>query len=339
MTQHLRAAITAIGHYLPSEVLTNDDIAKMVDTSDEWITTRVGIHQRHILRDRTEGASVLGVEAVRDLVRRHPIDLSTIDMVICSTNSPDYIFPSTASIIAAEVGIPDGAPCYDFQAACSGFIFGLQIARGFIESGLYKRILLVTAEKNSYFANPSDRSTLPLFGDGGAATLIEPTEEEVGMIDLLIGNKNIGHRDDLIIPAGGSARPASHETIENGEHFIKMNGRVIFKCAVTTMGETSEEMLGRNGLSKDQVTWVVPHQANLRIMSAVAERLQLPMDRLLVNIGHCGNTSSSSIPIVLSECESRIRRGDNIVLTAFGAGLTYGTALLKWAYDTPGERE
>lgn len=334
MSQHIRAAIIATGHYLPEEVLTNDDIAKMVDTSDEWITTRVGIHERHILSDPKAGASELGVEAVRDLIRRHPVDLASIDMVICSTNSADYVFPSTASIIAAEAGIPDGAPCYDFQAACSGFIFGLEIARGFIESGLYRRILLVTAEKTSYYADPTDRSTLPLFGDGGSAVLVEPTTEDAGIIDCLIGNKNIGHRDDLIIPAGGSANPTTIKTIEKGEHFIKMNGRVIFKNAVTYMGDTTVQILERNSIPFDQVAWVIPHQANRRIMDAVAERIGLPTERILSNIEHCGNTSSSSIGIAMSEGEAKLHKGDYVLLTAFGAGLTYGTMLLKWAYDT-----
>lgn len=334
MSEHIRAAITATGHYLPEEVLTNDDIAKMVDTSDEWITSRVGIHERHILRDPKAGASVLGVEAVRDLMRRHPIDLASIDMVICSTNSADYIFPSTASIIAAEVGIPDGAPCYDFQAACSGFIYGLQIARGFIESGLYKRILLITAEKTTYYADPTDRGTLPLFGDGGAAVLVEPTTDEVGIMDAVIGNKNVGHRDDLIIPAGGSANPASHETIDRREHYIKMNGRVIFKNAVTYMGDTTVEILERNKVPFDEVAWVIPHQANRRIMDAVADRIGLPTERVLSNIDHCGNTSSASIAIAMSEGEDKLHKGDYVVLTAFGAGLTYGSMLLKWAYDT-----
>lgn len=335
MSHEIRAAITAVGHYLPEDILTNEDIAGMVDTSDEWITSRVGIHWRHVLRDPHAGASVLGIGAVRDLFRRHPIDPASIDMMICSTNTPDHIVcPTTASLIAAGAGIPDGAPCFDFQGACTGFIYGLQMARGLIQSGLYRRILLVTAEKTTFFTDPTDRSTLPLFGDGGAAVLIEPTEDETGLLDVIIRSKNKGYHDKLIVPAGGSANPATHETVEQRQHFIRMNGPVIFRNAVTTMSKTTEELLERAYLSPDQIAWLVPHQANRRIMTAVAESVGLPEERLLVNIDHCGNTSSASIPIALSESESLLHRGDYIILTAFGAGLTYGSTLLKWSYDT-----
>lgn len=333
-SRQIRAAITAVGHYLPEEVLTNDDIARMVDTSDEWITSRVGIRRRHILRDPDAGASLLGIAAVQDLLRRHPVDPASIDLVLCSTNTPDHLFPTTASIVMAGAGLPDGAPCFDFQAACSGFVYGLQIARSFIESGLYRRILLVTAEKLSCFADPTDRSTLPLFGDGGAAVLLEPTEEEPGVIDILLGSEAQGHREDLLLPAGGSARPASHETVDRREHYLRMNGQVIFRHAVRSMGDSSAELLRRNRLSAKEIDYVIPHQANLRIMRTVADELGLEEEKLLINVDHCGNTSSASIPIVLSEQEKRLRCGDLLLLTAFGAGLTYGSALLRWAYDT-----
>ena len=332
--EKIHAAITAMGGYVPETVITNADITKRVDTSDEWITTRVGIKERRILKHEAgRGASYLGIQAVRNLFERHPeVKPEDIDFVITSTNFPDYLFPSTASLIAHETGIPKGVPCFDFEAGCTGFIFGLQIAQGFILSGLYKKVLLISAEYNTAMTNVQDRSTLPLFGDAGACAIIEPSTEGVGIRDILLGNDNEGPEAHLIHKAGGSAYPASHETVDNREHFIYQEGQFVFKNAVTYMGDITEALLKRNGLTQADIDWVVPHQANLRIIKATANRIDLSMDKVLLNIETRGNTSSASIPLCIWENEERLKKGDTLILTAFGAGFTYGTVYLKWGY-------
>lgn len=327
------AAITAVGGYVPEDVLTNADITKMVDTSDEWITTRVGIKERRILKDDTKGSSYLGIKAVEDLLARHPnIKIEDIDMVVVSSNTPDYHFPTTASVIADRVGIPQGVPCFDFQGACPGFLYGLQIARGFVESGLYKKVLLISAEKMSAIVNRKDRATLPLFGDGGACVVLEPTTDGTGIQDVILRNDNAGNAEHLIMKAGGSACPPSHETVDKDMHYVYQEGQQVFKAAVTQMGDVSAEIMERNGLSHEDVAWVVPHQANMRIITATARRINLDMDQVMVNIDKYGNTSSASIPLCLWDYEDRLHKGDNLVLTAFGAGFTYGSVYLKWSY-------
>lgn len=325
------ANITAVGGYVPDDVLTNDEIARYLDTSDEWITTRVGIKERRILRDETKGSSYLGAMAVKDMFGRHDIDPSEIDIVICSSNTPDYHFPTTASVIAEECGIK-GKPCFDFQGACPGFVYGLQIARGFVESGLYKKVLLVSAEKMSAITDKNDRATMPLFGDAGGCVLIEPTTEEYGIMDSIIQNDNSG-KDYLIMPAGGSAMPASHETVDKKLHYIQQDGQKVFKAAVTYMGDSSVEIMKRNGLTNEDIAWVVPHQANMRIIDATARRMDLDISKVMVNIDRYGNTSSATIPICLWEWEDKLKKGDNIILTAFGAGFTWGSTWIKWGYD------
>lgn len=326
------AAITAVGGYVPEEVLTNDDIAKMVDTSDEWITTRVGIKERRILRDRSKGSSYLGIQAVKDLAARHEGALEGVDMVLCSTNTPDHQFPSTASIISSGVGIMN-VPAFDFQAACSGFLYGLEIARGLIMSGTRKKILLIATEKMSAITNTADRTTLPLFGDGAGAVIIEPTSEELGVRDVILQNDNTG-KEHLILKAGGSACPASHETIDNAWHYVYQEGQPVFKSAVSNMGDTSAAIMERNGLTEEDVTWVVPHQANKRIIDATARRMGLNPEKVMVNIEKYGNTSSATIPICLWEWEKELKKGDTLILTAFGAGFTWGAVYLKWAYNS-----
>lgn len=327
------AAITAVGGYVPEDVLTNADIEKMVETSDEWITTRVGIKERRILKDPTKGSSYLGVKAVQDLLAHYPnIKLDEIDLVVVSSNTPDYHFPTTASIIADQVGVPKGVPCFDFQGACPGFLYGLQIVRGFIESGLYKKVLLISAEKMSAVTNPKDRTTLPLFGDGAACVILEPNTDGMGIQDVILRNDNAGNAGHLIMKAGGSACPPTHETIDQGLHYVYQEGQQVFKAAVTQMGDTSAEIMERNGLSHEDIAWVVPHQANMRIITATARRMSLDMDKVMLNIEKYGNTSSATIPLCLWNYQDRLHKGDNLILTAFGAGFTYGSIYLKWAY-------
>ncbi len=325
------ATLTAIGGYVPDEVLTNKQIAQRLDTSDEWITTRVGIKERRLLNKEGAGSSYLGIQAVKDMMARHKVRPEEIDLVLCSSNTPDYHFPTTASVIASECGI-SGVPCFDFQGACPGFIYGLQIARGFVESGLYKKVLLVAAEKMSAITDPEDRNTYPLFGDAGACAILEPTEEEVGIMDALI-KCNFDGREHLIMPAGGSTLPPSEETVQQRLHFVHQDGRHVFKEAVTEMGDCSVELMERNGLTFEDIAWVVPHQANMRIIDATARRMGLGLDKVMVNIDRYGNTSSVSIPLCLWEWESKLRKGDNLILTAFGAGYTWGSIYLKWGYD------
>lgn len=325
------ATITAVGGFVPSDVLTNDEIAATLDTSDEWITTRVGIKERRVLKVEGAGSSYLGIKAVEDMLARHDIDKSEIDVVLCSSNTPDYHFPTTASVIAEACGIT-GVPCFDFQGACPGFLYGLQIARGFVESGVYKKVLLVAAEKMSAITDRTDRATLPLFGDGGACVLIEPTYEEEGIRDVLLRNDNSGC-EHLIMPAGGSVLPPSEQTVRDHLHFVHQDGQHVFKAAVTQMGDCSVELMERNGLTFEDIAWVVPHQANMRIIDATARRIGLGLDKVMVNIDKYGNTSSASIPLCLWEWEKKLHKGDNLILTAFGAGFTWGAVWVKWGYD------
>ncbi|MDO5017145.1 MAG: beta-ketoacyl-ACP synthase III [Porphyromonas sp.] len=330
-TKKLFATITAVGGYVPDDVLTNDEIAQRLDTNDEWITTRVGIKERRLLKVEGAGSSYLGIKAVQDMLARHNIEKSEIDIVLCSSNTPDYHFPSTASVIAAECGL-DGVPCFDFQGACPGFLYGLQVARGFVESGLYKKVLLVSAEKMSAITNPDDRNTYPLFGDGGGCVLLEPTTEEIGIRDGIL-RSDFNGKSHLIMPAGGSALPPNHETVDAGQHFVHQDGKTVFKGAVTQMGDCSVELMERNGLTFEDIAWVVPHQANMRIIDATARRIGLGLDKVMINIDRYGNTSSASIPLCLWEWEKKLKKGDNLILTAFGAGFTWGSIYLKWGYD------
>jgi len=331
MTEKIRAKITGIGAYVPDYVLTNDELSRMVDTNDEWITTRVGIKERHILKIEGEGSSYMGERAVRQLFEKTGTNPDEIDLVLCATVTPDMPFPATASIIADKVGIKN-AMHFDINAGCSGFIYTLITAKMYVESGQFKKVLLVTAEKMSAIVDYTDRSTCPLFGDGAAAMLIEPSNDGTGVIDFIAQSDGIG-RNYLYMKAGGSCRPASAETVANREHFVYQEGRTVFKYAVTNMANVSVEVMKRNGITADTLAWLVPHQANLRIIDAVARQMDLSPEKVMINIQKYGNTTSATIPLCLHEWESRLHKGDNLILSSFGAGFTWGAIYLKWAYD------
>lgn len=322
------AHITGIASYVPDDVLDNEMLSKMVDTSDEWITSRVGIKERRILK-KDVGSSYMGIIAVQRLLQSTGIAAGDIDLLVCATSNPDYRFPSTASIIAHGNNLCN-AYAYDIQAACAGFIVALQDANAYIKSGLYRKVIVVAAEKMSSMTNYTDRSICPLFGDAAAAVLVEPTDEAgVGIIDGVfhIDGRGLEH---LVMWAGGSARPASHETVDAGEHFIFQDGRNVYKNAVTDMLNATLDVMRRNNLSAVDVDYLIPHQANLRIIEAVADRAKFPHDKVLVNIDRRGNTSAASIPLCLDENKTRLRRGDKLLLTAFGAGFTWGSLYLVW---------
>ncbi len=328
----LRAKITGIASYVPEDILSNEELAQMVETSDEWITTRVGIKERRILREENTGSSDLGARAINKLIEKTGVNPNEIDLIICATSNPDYRFPSTASIIAEKVGIKTTYG-YDIQAACAGFLVALQAGAAYIQAGLYKKVVVVAAEKMSSMVNYKDRNTCPLFGDAAGCVLLEPTDEEVGVIDTVFHTDGIG-LPHLVMTAGGSVRPASHTTIDKNEHYVYQDGRFVFKHAVADMISSSDNIMRRNNLTIDDINYVVPHQANLRIIEAIAERFNIPEEKLLVNIQHYGNTSAASIPLCLDEYEKKFKKGDKFVLTAFGAGFTWGAVYLVWGYDS-----
>jgi 3-oxoacyl-[acyl-carrier-protein] synthase-3 len=330
MTEKIRAKITGIGAYVPDYILTNDELSRMVDTNDEWITTRVGIKERRILKIDGEGSSYMGERAVRQLFEKTGTTPDQIDLVLCATVTPDMPFPATASIIADKVGIKN-AMHFDINAGCSGFIYTLITAKMYVESGQFKKVLLVTTEKMSSIVDYTDRSTCPLFGDGAAAMLIEPSDDGTGIIDFIAQSDGIG-RNYLYMKAGGSCRPASAETVANREHFVYQEGRTVFKYAVTHMADVSVEVMKRNGITADTLAWLVPHQANLRIIDAVARQMDLSPEKVMINIQKYGNTTSATIPLCLHEWESRLHKGDNLILSSFGAGFTWGAIYLKWGY-------
>jgi len=329
----LNAKITGIASYVPDDVLDNEELSRIVDTRDEWITTRVGIKERRVLKNG-KGSSFLGTQAVQKLLAETGTNPDDVDLLICVTSNPDYRFPSTASIIMHNCGL-DGAnkKCYgfDIQAACAGFVVGTYTANAYIKSGLYKKVILVIAEKMTSMTDYQDRTTCPLFGDAGAAVLIEPTENtEEGIIDGIyhIDGSGLEH---LVYKAGGSARPASIETVEAREHFVYQEGRAVYRHAVIDMLTSTRDIMKRNNLTNDNIDWFVPHQANLRIIEAVGDRLGIAEDKILVNIQHRGNTSAASIPLCIDENKHLLKKGDKIVLTAFGAGFTWGAAYIVWA--------
>lgn len=326
----LNAKITGIASFAPDFKLTNDDLSKMVDTNDEWITTRVGIKERSILKEPGAGSSYMGIKAVNKLIEEIGTSADEIDLVICATSNPDYRFPSTASIIAHGCGIKN-CYAYDIQAACAGFIVALQSANAYIKSGIYKKVVVVAAEKMSSMTDYQDRNTCPLFGDAAAAVLVEPTEENVGIIDAVyhINGEGLSH---LVMKAGGSVQPTTHETVDARHHYVYQEGRNVYKHAVTDMVESSKEVMQRNNLTVEDIDWFVPHQANLRIIEAVGGRLKLEENKVLVNIQNYGNTSAASIPLCIDEYKNKLKKGDKIVLTAFGAGFTWGAMYLVWGY-------
>lgn len=327
----VNATITGIASYTPDDILDNDMLSKMVDTNDEWITTRVGIKERRILREEGKGSSYLGIKAVDKLLADTATPANEIDLLICATSNPDYRFPSTASVIAHGCRLTN-AYAYDIQAACAGFIVTMQAARAYIQSGLYKKIIVVAAEKMSSMTDYEDRATCPLFGDAAAAVLVESTTENIGVIDgeFHIDGAGLPH---LLMKAGGSVLPASRETVDERKHYIYQEGRVVYKNAVFDMLRSTLSVMKRNGLTVDEVDWLVPHQANLRIIEAVSSRAKIPEEKVLVNIQHYGNTSAASIPLCLDEYKNRLHKGDKILMTAFGAGFTWGAMYLIWGID------
>ncbi|MBQ1987254.1 MAG: ketoacyl-ACP synthase III [Muribaculaceae bacterium] len=324
----LNAKISGIASFVPEFKLTNDDLSKMVDTNDEWITTRVGIKERRILKEPEAGSSYMGIKAVAQLLEETGTKAEDVDLLLCATSNPDYRFPSTASVIIHGCELKN---CYgyDIQAACAGFIVALQTANAYIKSGLYKKVIVVTAEKMSSMTDYQDRNTCPLFGDAAAAVLIEPTEENIGIIDGVYHVNGEG-LPFLLMKAGGSAEPASHETVEARHHYVYQEGRNVYKHAVTDMVESSKDIMKRNNLTVNDIDWFVPHQANLRIIEAVGGRIGIPEDKVLVNIQHYGNTSAASIPLCLDEYKNKLKKGDKVVLTAFGAGFTWGAMYIVW---------
>ncbi len=325
----MNARISGIASYVPDGILDNEMLSKMVDTNDEWIMTRVGIKQRHILRDADKGSSYMGIQAVNKLLAETGISAGEVDVLICATSNPDYRFPSTGSIICHGCGLSK-AYSYDMEAACAGFLVALQEARAYVCSGIYKKVVVVAAEKMSSMVNYQDRATCPLFGDGAAAVLVEPTDDaDAGIIDAVFHVDGEG-KDHLLMVAGGSAKPTTHATIDAGENFLFQDGRAVYRHAVTNMLTSTVEVMERNHLDIDSVDYLVPHQANLRIIEAVAQRAKFPMEKVLVNIEHTGITSAASIPLCLDEYKGTLKKGDRIVLTAFGAGFTWGAMYLVW---------
>jgi 3-oxoacyl-[acyl-carrier-protein] synthase III len=329
--KELNAVITGVASYVPEYILNNEEISTMVDTNDEWIMTRIGIKERRILKEEGVGSSFMGALAVKSLLEKTSTKPEEIELVICSTSTPDYTFPSTAAIIAEKNGIKN-AFCYDLSAACSGFIFALDTATAFIKSGKYKKVIVVAAEKMSSITNYTDRATCPLFGDASAAVLVEPTEENVGVLDAILHTDGVGI-PNLQLKAGGSACPASHDTVDQNLHTVYQEGQVVFKYAVSKMSDVSAEIMERNNLTHDDIAWFVPHQANMRIIDAAANRMGLEKEKVMINIQKYGNTSAVTLPLCLAEWESKLKKGDNIVLSAFGAGFTWGAIYLKWGYD------
>ncbi len=327
----LNAVITGIAAYVPSDILTNDDIAKLVDTSDEWITSRVGIKERRILKGEGKGVSYMGTKAVANLLAKTKTKPEEVDVVIFATTTPDHLFPSAASMVAESNNIKN-AFCFDMQAACSGFIFGLEMASSFIKSNKYKKIILVAGDKMSSITDYSDRNTAPLFGDGVGAVMLEPTQENLGVIDAILRTDGVGYQH-LQMKAGGSKYPTTQETVDNQEHFVYQEGKVVYKYAVSSMTDISDEIIKRNNLAIDNIEWFVPHQANKRIIDAAQKRLNIPSEKVMLNIDKYGNTSAGTIPLCLWEWEEKLKKGDNIILAAFGAGFSWGAVYLKWGYD------
>lgn len=326
----VNAVITGIGAYLPETKLTNEDLSKMVDTNDEWIMTRVGIKERRILKGEGLGASDMGAEAIKDLLAKKNLKPEDIDLVVCTTVTPDAPVPSTAAIICDKCDIRD-ALAFDMNGACSGFLYGLDLVAQYIRTGYKKRAILVSAEKMSAITDYTDRTTCVLFGDAATACLIEPTEEAIGLMDSNLHTDGMG-RHWLKIIAGGSVKPASHETVDNHEHFVYQEGKQVFKYAVTRMADATVDIMKKNNLAADDIAWLVPHQANLRIIDATADRMELPKDKVMINIQKYGNTTSATIPLCLYEWEKQLKKGDTLIFAAFGAGFTWGALYYKWGY-------
>jgi 3-oxoacyl-[acyl-carrier-protein] synthase III len=327
---NIRAAITGIEAFLPDYVLTNDELSRMVDTSDEWIMQRIGIKERRILKGEGLGTSDMGAEAVKRLLAKTGVSPDEIELVIVATVTPDMFFPSTACIITDKVGIHN-AWAFDLSAACSGFLFSFQTASQFIETGRYKKVLLIASDKMSSIVDYSDRNTCPLFGDAAVAMLLEPSTEDVGIVDHIFHADGSG-RQYLYLKGGGSLNPSSHGTVDRGEHYLHQEGQTVFKIAVSKMADVAVEMMEKHNITADDLAWLVPHQANMRIIEATARRMGLSKEKVMINIERYGNTTAATIPLCLWDWEKDLKKGDKLIFAAFGGGFTWGSLYYKWAY-------
>jgi len=328
----INAAITGIQGYVPDYILTNKELETLVDTNDEWIVSRTGVKERRILKEEGKGSSELGTKAIKGLLEKTNTLPEEIDLIICATATPDMVFPSTACVIANNIGAKN-AFAYDLMAACSGFLFALSTASKFIETGTYNKVIVVGADKMSSIVDYTERATCIIFGDGAGAVLLEPNKDGLGIQDAILKSDGAGI-EFLHMKAGGSAKPASHDTIDAKEHFIFQDGQPVFKAAVKSMADVSAEIMERNNLSADDVAWLVPHQANKRIIDATARRMGVGSEKVMLNIEKYGNTTNGTIPLCLWEWENKLNKGDNIILAAFGGGFTWGSIFIKWAYDS-----
>ena len=328
----ITAAITAVGKYLPDYVLTNKELETLVETNDDWITTRTGIKERRILKEPNQGTSFMAIRAAQNLLKKSKVNPEDIDMVIVATATPDLPVASTAVYTATEIGATN-AFAYDLQAACSSFLYGMSTAASYIESGRYKKVLLIGADKMSSIIDYSDRATCIIFGDGAGAALFEPNSDGLGLQDEYLRSDGSG-REFLKIEAGGSILPPSESTLKNGQHFVHQEGKTVFKFAVSNMADVAEKMLLRNNLSHDDINWLVPHQANKRIIEATAKRVNLDSSKVMMNIHKYGNTTSATLPLLLADYENQLKKGDNLIFAAFGGGFTWGAIYLKWAYNS-----
>ncbi len=329
--EKINAVITGVGGYVPDYILTNEEISRMVDTTDEWIMTRIGVKERRILNEEGLGTSYMARKAAKQLMKKTNSNPDDIDAIIVATTTPDYHFPSTASILCDKLGLKN-AYAFDMQAACCGFLYALETAASMICSGRHKKVIVVGADKMSSMVDYSDRATCPIFGDGAAAVMLEPTTEEYGVLDSILRTDGKG-LPFLHMKAGGSVCPPSYFSVDNRMHYIHQEGRTVFKYAVSNMSNVTAEIAERNNLNKDNINWIVPHQANLRIIDAVAQRLEVPMENVMINIEKYGNTSAGTLPLCLWDFESKLKKGDNMIFTAFGAGFTWGAVYVKWGYD------
>jgi len=324
------AAITGIGSYVPDYILTNHELAESLDTSDEWIMSRIGIKERRILKEENEGTSFMGVRAVKNLLEKTNTKPEELDLVICATVTPDHVFPATANIIADKVGIKN-AFHFDLNAGCSGFLYALATGARYVESGMYKKVIIIGADKMSSIVDYTDRAVAPIFGDGAGAVMLDPNNEGLGVIDMLLKSDGVG-RQFLHQKAGGSVLPSSHKSIDDRLHYIYQDGQPVFKWAVSKMADVSVEMMKKHSLTSHDITYLVPHQANMRIISATAKRMGLDPKKVMINIEKYGNTTAGTLPLCIADYESKLKKGDTLILSTFGAGFTWGSIYLKWAY-------